>query len=83
MREEPLFLHKPVQYEFSFRNENDLQMKMGSFKQSCLKNCDKILNYQNFENWGTDIQRNILHVIWKILSISSLLLINDRPAYSV
>ena len=81
MREEPLFLHKHVQYELSFRNDNVLQMKMGSFKKPCLKNFDKILNFTNFEIGVTDIQQNIMHVIWKIWSISSLLLINDRSAY--
>ena len=60
MREEPLFLHKRVQYEFSFRTENVLRMKMGSFKKSSLKKCYKILKFANFENRGTDIQRDIL-----------------------
>ena len=33
---------------------------MGSFKESCLKNCYKILNFANFENGGTAIQRDNL-----------------------
>ena len=41
MRELLLFLHKNVQYELSFRNENVLRMKIGSFKKSCLKNWEK------------------------------------------
>ena len=40
------------QYEFSLRPENVLPMKMGSFKRSCLINCDKILNFANFEKLG-------------------------------
>ena len=35
---------------------------MGSFKRSCLTNWDKILKFTSFENGGTDIQRNILHM---------------------
>ena len=54
---------------------------MGSFKKSCLTNWDKILKFTNFENGGTDIQLNILHVIWKILSNFSLLLLNDMSSY--
>ena len=81
MREELLFLHKNVQYELSFRNENIFRTKLVSFKKSCLTNWDKILKFANFENGGSDIQRNILYVMWKILSISSLLLINDMSAY--
>ena len=34
MRKERLFLHKNVQYELSFRNENVLRMKIGSFMKS-------------------------------------------------
>ena len=74
-------MHKNVQYELSFRNENVLRMKIGSFNKSCLTNMDKILKLANFENGGTDIQRNILHVMGKILPISSLLLIHDMSAY--
>ena len=33
---------------------------MGSFKESCLKNCYKILDFANFENGGTAIQGVIL-----------------------
>ena len=36
---------------------------MGSFKQSDLTNCDKILKFANLENGGTDIPRDILHVM--------------------
>ena len=54
---------------------------MGSFKKSCLKNCYKIVNFANFENGGTDIQRGILRAMWKILPTSSLLLVNNRSAY--
>ena len=36
---------------------------MGSFKKSCLTNWDKILTFANFENGGTNIHRDILHVI--------------------
>ena len=49
-------MHKRVHFEFHFRIENGLPMKMGSFKKSCLKNCYKILKFANFENGGTDIQ---------------------------
>ena len=33
---------------------------MGCSKKSCLKNCYNILKFANFENAGTDIQRDIL-----------------------
>ena len=33
---------------------------MGSFEESCLKDCYKILNFANFENGGTAIQQDIL-----------------------
>ena len=33
---------------------------MESFKKSCLKNCYKILKFANFENGGTNIQREFL-----------------------
>ena len=36
---------------------------MGSFKKSYLKNCYKILKFANFEDGGTDIQRDILRAI--------------------
>ena len=49
MRKEPGFLHKRVQYEFSFRTENVLRMKMGNLKKSCLKTCYKILKFAKFE----------------------------------
>ena len=81
MRDEPLFLHKRLQHEISFITENVLRMKMGNFKKSCLKNCYKILKFANFQNWGTAIQRDILRAMWKILSTSSLLLVNNRSAY--
>ena len=66
MREESYFLHRRVQYEFSFRTENVLRMKMGSFKNSCLKNCYKKSKFANSENGGTGIQRDILRAILKI-----------------
>ena len=54
---------------------------MGSFKKSCLINCYKILNFANFENGGTAIQRDILRAVRKLLPTSSLLLVNNRSAY--
>ena len=36
---------------------------MGSFKKSDLTNGDKILTFVNFKNGGTDIWRDILHVM--------------------
>ena len=37
---------------------------MGSFKKSCLKNCIFFfLKFANFENGGTDIQRDVLRVM--------------------
>ena len=63
IREEPYFLHTCSQYEFSFRIKNVLRMKMGIFKKSALTNCDKILKFANLENGGTDIPRDILHVM--------------------
>ena len=81
MWEEPYFLHKRVHYKFSFRTENGLRMKMGSFKKSCHKTCYKILKFAYFENGGTDIQGVILRAMREILPASSLLLVNNRSAY--
>ena len=81
MREESYFLHKRLKYEFTLRTESVLWMKMGSFKKSCLKNCYKILKFANFENGGTATQRDILLAMCKLLSTSSLLLVNNRYAY--
>ena len=47
---------------------------MGSFKKSCLTNCDKILKCANLEM--TDGQRDFQCVMWKILP-----LVNERSAY--
>ena len=74
-------MHKRVHYELSFRTQNCLRMKMGSFEKSCLKNCYKILKFANFENGGTDIQGVILRAMREILPTSSLLLVNNRSAY--
>ena len=54
---------------------------MGIFKKSGLTICDKILKFANFENRGTNIWRDILHVMQKILPIFLLLMVNDRFAY--
>ena len=43
-----------IQSEFCFRNENVMQMKLVYFKNSCLTNCHKMLNYANFENGVTN-----------------------------
>ena len=51
---------------------------MGSFKKSCFVNCDKILKFVNFRNGGATTQRSILHVMWKLLTLSSLILVDDR-----
>ena len=56
---------------------------MESFKKSCLKNCYKILNFADFENVGTAIQRDILRAMRKLLPTSSLLLVNNGSAYFV
>ena len=54
---------------------------MGNFKKSCLKNCYKILNFANFENGDTAIQRDVLRAMRKLLPTSSLQLVNNRSAY--
>ena len=36
---------------------------MESFNKSCLTNCDKILKFANFENEGTAIKWDILHIM--------------------
>ena len=74
-------MHKRVHYELSFRTENVLRMKTGSFKKSCLKNCYKILKFTNFENEGTDIQGVVMRAMREILPTSSLLLVNNRSTY--
>ena len=56
-------------------------MKQVYSKNSCLTNCDKMLDFVNFENWGTNIQRGILHAMLNILSISLLLRVNDMSVY--
>ena len=56
-------------------------MKVGYFKRSSITMWDKILNFENFENEGTDIQQGKLHVMLKILAISLLSRINDLSAY--
>ena len=49
---------------FFLRNVNDLPMKMESFKKFfSKKNCNKTLEFANFENGGIDIQRDILRVM--------------------
>ena len=40
---------------------------MGYFKKSRPTNCDRMLNFANFKNGGTDIQIGILHVMLNIL----------------
>ena len=37
--------------------------------------------FVNFENWDTNIYRDILHVILKILSIVLLSMLNNTSAY--
>ena len=74
-------MHKRVHYEFSFKTENGLWMKIGSLKKAYLKNCYKILKFANFEKGGTDIQVVILRAMREILPTSSLLLVNTRSAY--
>ena len=41
----------------------------------------QILKFANFENGGTDIQRDILCAMGKILPTSSLLQVNYRSVY--
>ena len=42
--------------------------------------CDKMLNFVNFENGGTNIKRGILHFMLNVLPISLLSRVNDTPA---
>lgn len=44
---------------------NIFGMKIGSFKKSCLKKCDKILKFAILKVGGTAIQLDILHVYEK------------------
>ena len=48
MQMECSLLQLRVQYEFGFRNENVMQMKMSYFKNSCLINCHKMLIFLEF-----------------------------------
>ena len=54
---------------------------MGYFKKSRPTNCDRMLNFANFKNGGTDIQIGILYVMLNTLSISLLLRVNDTSGY--
>ena len=57
-------------FEVSFRNETVCGRKFGILEISCVTNCDTILNFVNFENKGSYIQRVMQVVLlWKILSI--------------
>ena len=47
---------------------------MGLFQKVMTR---KLCQNANFENGGTTIQVNILHVLWNILSISSLPSVHD------
>ena len=47
---------------------------MGLFQKVMTR---KLCQNENFENGGTTIQVNILHVLWNILSISSLPRVHD------
>ena len=42
---------------------------MVNIKKSCLTNCENMLNFAKFENWGTNIQRGILHDLLNIFNI--------------
>ena len=55
------FLHLRDEYEIGFRNEHVLGLKVGYFKQSCLTNCDKMLNFSIFENGDTYIQSSCMY----------------------
>ena len=55
---------------------------MRIFKNSCLKNCYKILKFANFVNGGIDIQREIPRAIRKFSPTASLLMVK-RSAYSI
>ena len=71
------FQHFSVQFEFGFWTENVLRVKGGHFKVMTHKLC---LN-ANFENGGTTIQTDIMHVLLNILSISLLSRVHDTSAY--
>ena len=71
------FLRLRVQYEFGFRNENIMWMKGEHLKMLCQTNCHKMLNFANFENRATNIQRGIIHVL-----LNSLLLYSRVEATS-
>ena len=63
-------MHKHVQYEVNSRTEKVLRIKKRNFKNSCLKNCYRMLKFANIENGCTDIQRDILSAMWNILPTS-------------
>ena len=46
-----------VNYEICHRNKDVLRMKVGNFKKLCLNYFEKMLNFENFENGRTNIQR--------------------------
>ena len=64
-----------VQYEFGFRNESVLLVKVGYFKKLCFTNFDKLLNFVIFGN-GVPNERGILHGLLNILSILLLSMVN-------
>ena len=73
MQMECSFQHFYVQYEFGSWNENILRVKDGYFKKSPQN--------ANFENGGTTIQIDILHVLINILSIPLLSRVYDINGY--
>ena len=54
---------------------------MGYFNKSSFTNCHKMVNFLNFENGGTDIQKNMMHVLVNILSILLLPGVDDIFGY--
>ena len=56
-------------------------MKVDYLKMSCLTNCHKMLNFVNFENGATTIQRGIMHMLLNRLPIPCLSRIDDMSGY--
>ena len=65
---------------FRIHGSKHIKILISQNISSCLKNCDKVLKFVNFRNGGVASQRSILHVMWKLLTIPSLILVDDRSA---
>ena len=55
-------------------------MNIGYFKKLFFTNCDEMLNFVNFKNGGTCVNRRILDVMLKVLSNLLMSKLTDTSA---